>query len=418
MKQLISALVLLSLSLCAAAQVPAPNYDESKIPPYTLPDLLTTSKGRPVRNVRTWERVRRPELLGLFEKEMFGISPGFPQGMYARVEKEVENAFCGAGTLKEVTLFLDAAGIFPVHLLIAVPKGAKGPVPAFLGINFCGNHATTFDPEVTIPGGKMPVHSGGTKVTEYERGANAHRWPYEYILSHGYAVVTYCREDIDPDFDDGFRNGVHGLMDGGKARDGSSWGTIAAWAWSLSRVLDYLYADPAIDADRVAVIGHSRLGKTALWAGATDPRFALVISNDSGCGGAALSRRRFGETVAKITTSFPHWFCKNFDAYGNNEDALPFDQHGLLALIAPRPLYVASASEDLWADPKGEYLSLYEASKVYALYGFEALGDPEPPGVEEPVVRGRTGYHIRNGKHNIVLYDWMQYVAFADRFLQ
>ena len=417
MKKMIVSILLLSLLLPLSAQKGGVNYDESKVPSYSLPDLFVTEKGKPVRTARRWEKIRRPEILHLFETQVYGISPAAPAGMHARVEKVVDDAFGGAGTLKEVTLFLDPAETYPVHLLIALPKNASGPVPAFLGMNFWGNHTTTDDPNVTIPDGWKGAYSGKA-VTDHPRAFNAERWPFQYILDQGYAVVTYCREDIDPDFDDGFRNGVHRLMDGDTPRTGTSWGTIAAWAWSLSRALDYLNADPDIDASRVAVFGHSRLGKTALWAGAQDPRFALVISNCSGCGGAALSRRCFGETVGRINSSFPHWFCSNFHQYSDHEADLPVDQHELLALIAPRPLYVDSASEDLWADPRGEYLSLYEASKVYALYGYDTLTDPESPGIGHPVVRGRTGYHIRQGKHNILLYDWQQFISFADRFLK
>ena len=213
-------------------------------------------------------------------------------------------------------------------------------------------------------------------------------------------------------------HGVHAVIDADKPRTGESWGTISAWAWALSRALDYLETDGDIDSEKVAVMGHSRLGKTALWAGATDPRFALVISNDSGCSGAALSRRNVGESVEVINRSFPHWFCDNYKKYGADVQGLPFDQHELISLIAPRPVYVASASKDTWADPEGEFLSIVNASPVYALYGYKGLEGEVFPPVNTPLSADRMGYHLREGKHDVVLYDWEQFVSFADRFLK
>jgi hypothetical protein len=283
-------------------------------------------------------------------------------------------------------------------------------------MNFKGNHQINADPEITI---SVNAPKGAELGSDPERGAATSRWPLEMLMDNGYALVTIYRGDVDPDFDDGFQNGVHPLFykEGQTAPAADEWGTIAAWAWSLSRVMDYLEQDKDIDQERVAVIGHSRLGKTSLWAGATDPRFAIVISNDSGCGGAALSMRKHGETVEAINKSFPHWFCDNYNAYRNNEEALMVDQQGLLALIAPRPLYVASAVEDDWADPEGEYLSALYASPVYELYGKKGLASPMPA-VDSPMMEGDVAYHIRKGGHDINLYDWTQYVKFADKYFK
>ena len=382
-----------------------------------LPDPLVMQNGKTVRNVRQWERVRRPELLDLFEKEMFGRTPGKPADMHFKLLSEDPKAFDGLATRKEVAVYFNAADTSYMTLLMHVPNDRKGPVPAFMGINFKGNHATSADPGISLPTDDQ-IRRYGPDFKMEPRDANGRRWPYEYILSKGYAVVTFYRGDVDPDYHDGFKNGVHAVIDADKPRTGESWGTISAWAWALSRALDYLETDGDIDSEKVAVMGHSRLGKTALWAGATDPRFALVISNDSGCSGAALSRRNVGESVEVINRSFPHWFCDNYKKYGADVQGLPFDQHELISLIAPRPVYVASASKDTWADPEGEFLSIVNASPVYALYGYKGLEREVFPPVNTPLSSDRMGYHLREGKHDVVLYDWEQFVSFADRFLK
>jgi hypothetical protein len=393
--------------------------DEALVPPYVLPDALTCLDGSPVRDASTWVEVRRPEVLRLFQEQMYGRSPGRPGAMSFQVFDHDTGALQGAATRKQVTVDLSGNGSGPqMDLLIYLPNDRSALAPLFLGLNFAGNQTIHPDSAIRLSRGWVPDwgrgHVQNNRATEASRGVSAGRWPVERILARGYGLATvYCGE-IDPDYDDGFENGVHALY---PKPEPNEWGTIGAWAWGLSRAMDYFGTDDEVDAARVTVMGHSRLGKTALWAGAQDERFALVVSNDSGCGGAALSRRCFGETVERINARFPHWFCQSFRRYNGREDELPFDQHMLIALIAPRPVYVASAREDLWADPRGEFLGAKHASPVYELFGQEGLPAADLPPLNQPAM-GTIGYHIRPGKHGITPYDWERYMDFADRHFQ
>ncbi len=418
-------LMLAAASLLLPTREREPNYDETKVPAYDLPDPLVTEDGRRVETAGDWREIRRPEILALFRSQMYGRRPGPPRELRSRVTSVETRALGGTAVRKEVSLYLSPKQDLPrMDLLIYLPASGSDPVPAFLGLNFGGNHSVHPDPGITLPKSWMrPSRVEGAVVenraTEKGRGTLSRRWPVEKIIGRGYALVTAYYGDIDPDYDDEFRNGVHPLFyrPGQTRPDADEWGSIAAWAWGLSRALDYLETDPGIDPAKVAVLGHSRLGKTALWAGAEDERFSLVISNNSGCGGAALSRRRFGETVERINRVFPHWFCGNFKQYGDNEGKLPIDQHLLVSLMAPRPVYVASAVEDRWADPKGEYLSARHASPVYALLGLPGLPGDSMPGANQPLT-GTIGYHVRSGRHDVTGYDWDRYLDFADRHLR
>lgn len=407
--------------LSAVCQPEGFNYDEAAVPAYELPDPLINLAGEPVTSAEAWQSHRRAEVLSLFADHVYGhILAGDLKVRHEVLEEDGE-AFGGLGIRRQVRLHFEGNGQqLSADLLIYLPRDVEGPVPAFLGLNFFGNHATTSDPDVLLNENWMRPNADigivDHRATDASRGSYSRRWAMEMILRRGYAVATIYCGDIDPDVDDGFQNGIHPLFyqEGQTRPDQNGWGSLAAWAWGLSRCLDYLETDAAIDHERVAVMGHSRLGKAALWAGATDERFAIVISNNSGCGGAALSRRRFGETVARINTSFPHWFCGQHQSYNDREDELPMDHHMLIALMAPRPVYVASAVEDVWADPNGEFLSAKHAGPVYALWGLTGVGVESQPAVDQPVGKS-VGYHVRSGGHDVTDYDWEQYLDFADR---
>jgi pimeloyl-ACP methyl ester carboxylesterase len=384
-------LLVLSRTLCRAEE---PFPADPTMPAFRLPDPLRRENGTEVTTADQWKSARRGEILELFRKNVYGRVPATRYEQSFHVAHEDTKALGGAATLRQVEIRITRGEkSLVIHVNLFFPNKAEKPVPAFLLI--CNRGAENIDPT-------------REKKSEF--------WPVEEGIARGYAMSAFLNADVDPDKLDGFQNGIHGILDEGQ-RPGDAWGTIAAWAWGASRVLDYLQTVKQIDPERVAVIGHSRGGKTALWAGAEDERFAMAVSNDSGCGGAALSRRRFAgkEQVARIVTAFPHWFCSNFKAFSDREDDLPIDQHELIALIAPRAVAVGSASEDRWADPRGEFLSVVHAAPVFALLGHKALGTTEMPSIGSAVHGDQAHYHLRPGKHNLILEDWQHYWDFADR---
>lgn len=337
----------------------------------------------------------RTQILSVLEREMYGKSPGKPAKQGFEMKEVSREALDGKAIRKQISIWYESPSgkRDSLELLVYLPKSEK-KVPVFLGMSFGGNPCANADPAI--------LESTRWQRTPGTRGSCASRWEVEYVVSRGYGTAIVYYGDLDPDFDDGFANGVHAVYGKPKADE---WGSIAAWAWGMSRAMDYLEQDPNVDATHVAVHGHSRIGKAALWAGAVDTRFAMVISNNSGEGGAALSRRLSGERTADLNRSFPHWFDGNFKKYSGKENELPFDSHWVLSAIAPRLLFVSSASEDLWADPEGEFLAEVAA-------GMKPREMPKPG---ERYFDGRFAYHLRTGKHDITKWDWEGFIDFADQ---
>jgi hypothetical protein len=383
-------------------------FDEAEVPAFDLPELLATEAGEPIGDRRAW-RARRAQLLATFRDDIYGRAPTNVGAPPVEILDHESGALKGLAERRQLRVWPGGREQPSAELLLWLPAARTGPVPVFVGLNFWGNHTTHPDPAILLESGWMR-HAPDRgiedhRATEASRGQSQSRWPVRALLSRGYGLATAFAGDFAADVD---TRGV-GPEFGGE-------GALTTWSWGLRRIADALVAWPD-EVGPLLVVGHSRLGKAALWAGAQDERFAAVFSNDSGCLGAALSRCRFGETLALMTDNFPHWFPPRFaERYAGREDGLPVDQHQLLALIAPRPLYVASASDDLWADPRGEYLAAREASRAYELLGMEGLRDDEPPPVDQPVHR-RVGYHLRTGEHDLTVWDWERFLDFADLHL-
>lgn len=395
---------------------------ERRVPVLRLPDPLLSLDGSIVEGVDAWGR-RRAELLRSFEELEYGRTPPIDRDCVCREHAADAAALGGLATRKEVRISLVPGADGPSFLLLLyLPNRllkVGTPPPVFLGLNFFGNQTVCADPGVSVSSNWVPSNSVTRGRTgEGLRGIQASSWPVHEILSSGFGLATaYCGE-IVPDRPNALQSGLHAWCraNGLDRAAGDSWGAIGGWSWGLSRAMDYLCDDPDVDGRRVVLIGHSRLGKAALWAGAQDERFAIIVSNNSGRGGAALAMRKFGERVADINAVNPHWFCGNFRQFGGREETLPIDQHELIALIAPRPVYIASAQLDLAADPMGEFLAGRHADPVYRVLNAGGLDCSGMPPVNVPSM-GRIGYHIRNGTHAITLFDWLQFLSYAEKHL-
>jgi hypothetical protein len=418
MRYTILAVVLLLLSTgMVRARLP----EVGQLPSHPeLPDPLVMLNGDRVSTKEQWLKQRRPELKELFQYYMYGYAPPAPDGGSARFDQEDRKLFDGKATMKQVTIHFGPSETPPIHLLLVVPNARKKPAPVFLGLNFAGNHTLLKDPSIALPGAWMPGNFPGVKdhrATDAGRGTQVNVWALEQAIDRGYAVATFYCGDIAPDHP-GFTDGVHPhYFKKGQTEPGPhEWGTIAAWAWGLSRAVDYLQTDKDIDARKIAVVGHSRLGKTALLAAAFDDRIALAIPLQAGCGGTAPSRGKVGESVKQINDRFPHWFDATFKEFNDRPDRLPFDQHCLVALVAPRPVLFCNATEDSWANPAGQFEVLKAADPVYRFLGAGGLEAREMPEVGK-LVDSKLGYYIRPGKHSMTRGDWSVFLDYADKQL-
>ena len=385
------------------------NYDEAKVGTYTLPDPLVLQNGQPVRDADTWLKQRRPEIIRLYENEIYGRVPkSAPQVTFKVVETDLE-AMGGMAVRKLIVArFGDRPDSPIVNLHLYLPAKATGPVPVLLHLVF-GTPAIAGKSDAA-PAAPAP----GARAFPREAG------PIAEILARGYGYATFRYAEIQPDNATTYQSGVEALAyaSGQTKPTADEWGTISAWAWGTSRVLDYLATEPAVDATRVALIGHSRLGKTVLWAGASDPRFALVFSSCAGEMGSALARRDYGETVDDMAANFGYQFAGNFQKYAGHWNDMPVDAHMLIALNAPRPVFITGGTQDQWADPRGEFLAEVAAGPVYRLRGQTDLGTSELPAVDTPLIAGRLGFHYHTGGHTITASDWKAFLDFAGHQLQ
>jgi hypothetical protein len=407
--------------MTAAAFAALPPVDQLPARP-ELPDPLVMLDGRRVTSRDQWFKERRPELKELIQYYMYGYLPP-PVPVTAKVERTDPKALGGKATLKEVTISFGPSETPPIHLLLVVPNRRRGPAPVFVGLNFTGNHSVVNDPAVRLPTVWMYSNRKGVtknRATDAGRGTEVDTWALDQSIDRGYAVATFYSGDVDPDRSD-VRQGIQShIAKLGITKPGPhDWGTIAAWAWGIQRAVDYLVTVPDLDKTRIAVVGHSRLGKTALLAAAFDDRIALAISHQAGCGGTAPSRchNPQAETVKRINTSFPHWFDGTFKEFNDQTDKLPFDQNGLVAICAPRPVLFSNATEDQWANPPGQFDVLKVADPVYRFLGVEGLGAQAMPAVGK-LVDSRLGYYIRPGKHSMTREDWKVFLDYADKNLK
>lgn len=387
-------LINISTGLAQTGQL---NYDESKVPDYTLPSILETVDGNPVKTVRDWKNIRRPEIISLYQELVYGQIPSHFDAIRFQVVNEDQKAINGTAALKEVDITVERnQNSVTIRLNLFIPNKVTEPAAAFLLINH-----------------RPPENIGPTRQVQRDF------WPVEMVIPEGYAMASFHVGDVADDDKETWTEDILKKLYPEQLDQPDGMKALGAWGWGAMRIMDYFERDVDINEDQVVLLGHSRGGKSALWTAAVDERFAIVVSNESGCGGAALYKREFSETIKLLNDVRPHWFCDNLEQYNNREADLPVDQHMLIAAMAPRPVYVGSAEEDLGADPKGEFLALKHGSEVYEkIYHLPVNVPDEMPPVNEPIIESYTGYHIRSGEHDLDIYDWQQYIKFADYHFQ
>jgi hypothetical protein len=383
-----------------------------------LPDPLLMLDGRPVASPSQWVKERRPELQALFQHYMYGAIPPKPAHVSATNLGEYHDFLAGKATLKLVRLETGPSNAPRIDLMLVIPNERPGPAPVFLVMDFCGNHALTADPRVPLARSWLGDSCKGcinNAATEAARGSQAADWPLAEIVRRGYGLAAFYSGDVDPDRKE-VSEGLYAWLAGGdSARNNpTNRGTIAAWAWGYHRCVDYLVTQPAVDAHRIAALGHSRNGKTALLAAAFDERIAIAFPHQAGCGGSAPSRGKTGESVKAINDHFPHWFNAQFKQFNDAPERLPFDQHCLVALCAPRPVLFSAAEGDQWANPAGQFQVLRAADPVYRFLGTAGLAVQEMP-PRGQLVDSPLGFYVRAGKHSMTTNDWTVFMNFADR---
>lgn len=390
---------------------------ESKIPKYKLPALLTTNAGQVVSSATDWEQNRRPEILQILEEQVYGKAPNVTVNFPNDFTNTRDRYLNGKASMKEITISLTHEGkSMDIDVLLFLPNLIKENIPVIIGLNEYGNHTAYPEETFSLPKGWVPndelLDITDHQATKTSRGIYLERWPILNIINRGYGIaLVYCG-DIDPDFDDGFQNGAHAFLPS-MAGD-QAWGSIAAWAWGIRQVVEFFRYMPKVNKEKVIVAGNGQLGTAALWAAAQDNRIGLVIAQNSGTGGAALSKRQFGETIESTLAKHPHWFAKNFQLYSGKEKDLPFDQHFLLSLIAPRPIYLSSTFDAVMADPKGAFEAATQATPAYMLYNRLGLEQKQYPTQNTVNHQGYIAYHIRKGPPSFTIYDWNRFLDYAD----